>query len=468
MSKEYDLVVIGSGPGGYVGAIRAAQLGFKTAVVERYKTFGGTCLNVGCIPSKALLDSSEHYHNALHQFPEHGLNVSKVDIDIPTMLKRKDKVVSDSTNGITYLFDKNKIDTFQGFGKITSPNSVEVKKDDGSTTTLQAKNIMLATGSDVNELPGFKFDKKKIISSTEALTLKEVPKKMVVIGAGAIGLEMGSVWSRLGTEVTVLEYANKICGPMDAGLSKRMLQILKKQGLKFVLQAKVTDHEIKGNSVLVNFENMKDGKKDTLECDVCLVAAGRKPFSEGLGLEELGIEKDERGFVKVNEHWQTKYPNVFAIGDLIPGPMLAHKAEEEGVAVAEFLATGHGHVNYNLVPGVIYTWPEFASVGKTEEQLKDEGTPYNVGQFPFSANGRARAANDFDGMVKILAHKETDAILGGHIVGPRASDLLGEIVIAMEFGGSAEDVARSFHSHPTFSEAVREAALAVDKRARQV
>ena len=468
MSTEYDLVVIGSGPGGYVGAIRAAQLGFKTAVVERYKTFGGTCLNVGCIPSKALLDSSEHYSNIHHQFAEHGIKVDNPTLDMAQMLKRKEKVVSDSTNGISYLFDKNKIDSFHGHGKLTSPNTVEVKKEDGSSITLQTKNVMLATGSDVNELPGFKFDKKKIISSTEALTLTEVPKKMVVIGAGAIGLEMGSVWSRLGTEVTILEYANKICGPMDAGLSKRMLQILKKQGMKFVLQAKVTGHEIKGDSVLVNFENMKDGKTETLECDVCLVAAGRKPYSVGLGLEEMGIETDQRGFVQVNEHWQTKYPNVFAIGDLIPGPMLAHKAEEEGVAVAELLAGKPGHVNYSLVPGVIYTWPEFASVGKTEEELKEAGVPYNVGQFPFSANGRARAANDYDGMVKVLAHKDTDAILGGHIVGPRASDLLGEIVMTMEFGGSAEDLARGFHSHPTFSEAVREAALAVDKRARQV
>lgn len=466
--EEFDLVVIGSGPGGYVGAIRAAQLGFKVAIVEKDKTYGGTCLNVGCIPSKALLDSSEHYANAQHSFKDHGIEVAQIKLNIPQMMSRKDKVVSDSTNGIAYLFNKNKITPFNGFGRLKNANEVEVKDSAGKTQILKAKNIMLATGSVPNELPGFKFDGKKIISSTEALTLENVPEKLVVIGGGAIGLEMGSVWSRLGSKVTIIEYSKKICGPMDAGLSQRMLQILKKQGIEFVLEAKVTSCKKSGNGLSVEFENLKDNSKGKVDCDVCLVAVGRGPYSENLGLDELGIEKDQRGFVKVNQHYQTKYPNIFAIGDLIPGPMLAHKAEEEGVAVAELLAGKAGHVNYDLVPGVIYTWPEFASVGKTEEELKKDGVSYKVGQFPFSANGRARAANDFDGMVKILAHSETDKILGGHIVGPRASDLLGEIIVAMEFGGSSEDLARSFHAHPTFTEAIREAALAVDKRARQI
>ncbi len=468
MAEKFDLVVIGSGPGGYVGAIRAAQLGLKTAVVEKDPTYGGTCLNVGCIPSKALLDSSEHYSHALHAFKDHGVVVKDVGFDLGVMMKRKEKVVSDNTNGIAYLFKKNGITPFQGHGRLKSPTEVEVKAADGSVQTLDAKFVMLATGSTVNSLPGFNFDGKKVISSTEALTLDRVPNHMVVIGAGAIGLEMGSVWSRLGAKVTVVEYAKKICGPMDGGLSQRMLQILKKQGLNFVLEAKVTGTKISGETVLVEFENMKDQSKNQLECDICLVAVGRKPFSEGLGLEELGIEKDKRGFVQVNAHYQTKYENVFAIGDLIPGPMLAHKAEEEGVAVAEILAGQGGHVNYHTVPSVIYTWPEFAAVGKTEEELKADGVPYNVGQFPFSANGRARAAADTDGMVKVLAHQESDEILGVHIIGPRASDILSEAVVAMEFGGSAEDLARSFHAHPTFSEAIREAALAVDKRARQI
>jgi dihydrolipoamide dehydrogenase len=464
---EFDLVVIGSGPGGYVGAIRAAQLGLKTAIVEKDKNYGGTCLNVGCIPSKALLDSSEHYSQAIHQFKEHGLNVKGIEIDLAQMLKRKDKVVEDSSNGISYLFKKNNITPIRGVGKLKSATEVEVKTESG-TTTLKAKNIMLATGSTPNELPGFKFDGKKIISSTEALCLTEIPNKMVVIGGGAIGLEMGSVWSRLGTKVTVIEYNKKICGGMDAGFSQRMLQILKKQGIEFILEAKVTGHQIVQDTVIVNFESLKDNSKASIEADICLVAAGRKPYSENLGLEELGIEKDPRGFVIVNEHYQTKYPTIYAVGDLIPGPMLAHKAEEEGVAAAELMAGLAGHVNYDTVPGVIYTWPEFASVGKTEEELKRAGIEYNVGQFPFSANGRARAANDYDGMVKVLAHKDSDKLLGVHIIGPRASDIIHEAIVAMEFGGSAEDLARSFHAHPTFPEAIREAALAVDKRARQI
>jgi dihydrolipoamide dehydrogenase len=463
---EFDLVVIGSGPGGYVGAIRAAQLGLKTAIIEKDKNYGGVCLNVGCIPSKALLDSSEHYSQAIHQFKEHGLNVKGIEIDLAQMMKRKNKVVEDSTNGIAYLFKKNNISVFHGHGSLKSPNEVQVTGKDA--TILKAKNIMLATGSVPNELPGFKYDGKKIISSTEALALSEIPKHLIVIGAGAIGLEMGSVWSRLGSKVTIIEYSNKICGPMDKGLSQRLLQILKKQGMEFILEAKVTDHRIVKDAVVVHFENLKDGSKGSIEGDICLVATGRKPYSDNLGLEALGIEKDKRGFVPVNSHHQTKYGNIYAIGDLTPGPMLAHKAEEEGVSAAEIMAGKSGHVNYDLVPGVIYTWPEFAAVGKTEEELKAAKIEYNVGQFPFSANGRARAANDYEGMVKVLADKESDRILGVHIIGPRASDILGEAIVAMEFCGSSEDLARSFHSHPTFTEAIKEAALAVDKRARQI
>lgn len=467
MSFQYDLVVIGSGPGGYVGAIRAAQLGFRVAIVEKDKSYGGTCLNVGCIPSKALLDSSEHYANAIHKFSDHGIDFSNIQINLAQMMKRKEKVVSDSTAGISYLFDKNKITVHHGFGKVLSANEVEIN-DAGKKERITSQYIMIATGSVPNALPSLPYDGKKVISSTEALTLDKVPKKMVVVGAGAIGLELGSVWSRLGAEVTVVEFAKKICGPMDDGLSKRMLLILKKQGLKFVLEAKVTGAESSGEGLTVHYESMKDGSKATLDCDVCLVAVGRRPYTEGLGLETVGINTDQRGFIQINDHYQTAVSNIYAIGDVVPGPMLAHKAEEEGVAVAEILAGQAGHVNYGTVPSVIYTWPEFAAVGKTEEELKAEGREYNVGQFPFSANGRARAANEPDGMVKVLADKTTDEVLGVHIIGPRGSDILSEAVVAMEFGASSEDLARSFHAHPTFSEAIREAALAVDKRVRQI
>jgi dihydrolipoamide dehydrogenase len=466
--SAFDLVVIGSGPGGYVGAIRAAQLGMTVAVVEKEATFGGTCLNVGCIPSKALLDSSEHYSIATHELASHGVLVKDVGFDVAQMLKRKDKVVSDNTNGIAYLFKKNKITAFRGRGRLKSAHQIEVQKPDGSSEVIEAKNIMLATGSVPNELPFMKFDGKNIISSTEALLLPKVPKKMVVIGAGAIGLELGSVWQRLGADVTVIEFANKIAGAMDAGLSDRLCKILQKQGLKFVLGAKTTGADVKGGVTLVHLEMVADGTKQTIEADVVLVAVGRKPYSEGLGLEDLGIEKDNRGCVAVNAHYQTKHESIYAIGDLIAGPMLAHKAEEEGVAVAEIIAGRAGHVNYDTVPGVIYTWPEFASVGLTEEQLKAAQVEYAVGTFPFSANGRARAAMQTDGLVKVIAHKTTDKLLGVHIVGPRASDLIHEAVVCMEFGGSAEDLARSFHAHPTFSEALREAALGVEGRTRQM
>lgn len=465
---EFDVVVIGSGPGGYVGAIRAAQLGLKTAVVEKDPTFGGTCLNVGCIPSKALLESSELYSATHHDFATHGIVAKNVSLDLGAMMGRKEKIVSDLTGGIGYLFKKNKIETFAGRGRLVDANTVEVTASDGKKTQVKAKNIILATGSVPNDLPGVTRDGKTIVSSTEALSFDKVPGSMAVIGAGAIGLEMGSVWLRLGTKVTVLEYANKIAGTADLGLSKRMLQIMKKQGMEFELEVKVLSAKTSKSGVTVEFENLKDGSKKTLTADVVLVAAGRKPYSEGLGLEELGIERDARGFVTVDSHWRTKYPNVFAIGDLIPGPMLAHKAEEEGVAVAELIANGHGHVNYETVPNVIYTWPELASVGLTEEQLKAQGIEYRAGTFPFTPNARAKSLGHTDGQVKVLADAKTDRLLGVHILGPRASDMIAEAVVAMEFGGSSEDLARSFHAHPTLSEVLREAALAVDGRARQM
>lgn len=468
MSQEhsFDLVVIGSGPGGYVGAIRAAQLGLKTAIVEKDKTFGGTCLNVGCIPSKALLESSELLHMAQHDASAHGIEIGGVKADLAKMMARKDKIVKDSTNGISFLFKKNKIEAFQGFGKVLAPGKVEVSGETGKTV-LNAKAILLATGSVPVELPFLKFDEKKIVSSTGALALDKVPKEMVVVGGGVIGLELGSVWQRLGAQVTVVEYADKICPFLDHQVIRTLQRSLEKLGMKFITKAKVTGSKINGDRVELSYENMKDNSQQKITADVVLVSTGRKPFSEGLGLDELGIKKDARGFVQIDSHFQTNVPGVYAIGDLVPGPMLAHKAEEEGVAVAEMLAGQAGHVNYDTVPSVVYTFPEVACVGLTEEQAKEKGIPYNVGTFPFTPNGRARALGQTEGLVKILAHAESDKIIGGHIVGPRASELLGEIVVAMEFGGSSEDLARSFHAHPTLNEVVREAALAVAKRARQ-
>lgn len=463
----FDLVVIGSGPGGYVGAIRAAQLGLKTAVIEKEKTFGGTCLNVGCIPSKALLDSSEHYSLLQHDFKNHGIEVESVKLNLAQMMKRKEKVVGDLTNGVAFLFKKNKITSYQGKGRLLSPNKVEVTLSDGKKEVLETKNVMLATGSVVNELPFLPFDGKSVISSTEALALPTVPKHLIVIGGGVIGLELGSVWLRLGAKVTVMEYFDRLCPGMDAQLTKKLESVLSKQGMEFNFQVKVTGAKKSSGGMEVAFEDLKDKAQKTITGDVVLVATGRKPYSDGLGLEELGIEKDKRGFVLVNSHLQTKFPNVFAIGDLIPGPMLAHKAEEEGVAVAETLAGGAGHVNYETVPGVVYTWPELAAVGATEEQLKEKRVDYKTGTFNFSANGRAKAMGSTDGMVKVIADAKTDRLLGVHILGPRASDMIAEAVVAMEFGGSAEDLARSFHAHPTLAEVMREAALNVDKRARQ-
>ncbi len=466
-TKAFDLVIIGGGPAGYTGAIRASQLGLKVAIVEKRGTLGGTCLNIGCIPSKALLDSSEHFAMASHgEFASHGVKVSKVELDLKTMMDRKDKVVKGLTDGVAFLMKKNKVTYFDGLGALLSPTSVEVKLRDGQVEKLEAKKIMLATGSQPVELPFAKFDGKNVLSSTEALALDSVPKKLLVIGGGAIGLEMGSVWMRLGSEVTVIEYAPMICGVSDQGAAKQLLRVLEKQGMKFSLSTKVLGVEVGKSGVVVKAEG-PEGKKLEFSGDKVLVAAGRKPFSEGLGLEKLGIKKDQRGMVEVDSHFQTNVAGIYAVGDLIRGPMLAHKAEEEGVAVAEILAGKPGHVNYDTVPSVIYTWPELAAVGHTEEQVKASGKPYRVGQFPFVANGRAKAMGSTDGFVKIIADEKTDRVLGVHIVGPRASDVLAEAVVAMEFGASSEDIARSFHGHPTLSEVMREAALAVDKRARQ-
>lgn len=465
---QFDVVFIGSGPGGYVGAIRAAQLGLKTAIIEKDKTFGGTCLNVGCIPSKALLESSEHFAAAKHDFSKHGIELEGVKLNLPAMLDRKEKIVKDLTQGIAYLMKKNKITTFAGMGKIVGPNQVEVTMGTGVKPIVTAKNIVIATGSAPIELPFLKFDEKRVVSSTGALSLTAVPKRMAIIGAGVIGLEMGSVWSRLGAEVTFLEFADKIGGAMDVSTMSAFQKILQKQGFKFLLKTKVVGADVNDKEISLKYESMTDSST-SLAADVVLVAVGRRPYTTGLGLEELGIEKDKAGRVVVNHHFQTPtHANIYAIGDVIQGPMLAHKAEEEGVAVAEIIAGQAGHVNYNTVPGVIYTWPEVASVGMTEEQLKESNVPYKAGTFPFMANGRAKALGFTDGQAKVLAHQDTDKILGVHIVGPRASELIGEAVVAMEFGGSAEDLARSFHAHPTLSEVVREAALNVDKRARQM
>lgn len=469
MSEQFDVVMIGAGPGGYVGVVRGAQLGLKIAIVEKEPTLGGTCLNVGCIPSKALLDSSEHFDIARHSFAEHGIKVPTVELDLPAMMARKDKIVKDLTKGVAYLMRKNKVSVFEGFGTITGPNTVQVKGKDGNVTNLEAKNIVIATGSVPNTLPFLPIDGKVVITSTEALSLPKVPNHLIVVGGGVIGLELGSVWLRLGAKVTVVEYADKICGGMDKQASDTLKRILEKQGMTFLMSTKCTGAKISSDRAAVSMEGRDGSKMPDLEGDVVLVATGRKPYTENLGLEALGIEKDPIGRVAVDGHLRTKkYPHIYAIGDVIQGPMLAHKAEEEGVAVMETIAGKHGHVNYLTVPGVVYTWPEVASVGYTEEQLKDQGVEYKAGKFPFTPNARAKAIGTTDGFVKVLADKKTDKVLGVHIVGPRASDMIAEAVIAMEFGGSAEDIARSFHAHPTLSEVMREAALAVDNLSRQM
>src|SRR5690606_11057880 len=462
--NSFDVTVIGAGPGGYVAAIRAAQLGFKTAIIEK-TSLGGTCLNVGCIPSKALLDSSEHYHNAVHNFSTHGIDIGAPKVNFSQMIQRKREVVDANVKGIEYLMGKNKIEVFNGLGSFKDATHVIVTKEDGSTEEIESKYIIIATGSYSTELPFAKTDKERIITSTEALELKEVPKHLVVIGGGVIGLELGSVYLRLGSEVTIVEFMDRIIPGMDGALSKELTKVLKKQGMKFHTSTKVTEVTNNGNGVTVKAEDKK-GEQLTFDGDYVLVSVGRSPYTEGLGLENAGIETDERGRIKTNAHLQTNVANVYAIGDVVAGAMLAHKAEEEGVLVAEQLAGQKPHIYYDLIPGVVYTWPEVAGVRKTEEQLKEAGTKYKVGSFPFRALGRARASMDLDGFAKILADENTDEILGIHIIGARAADLIAEAVVAMEYRASAEDIARMSHAHPTFAEAMKEAALdATGKRA---
>ncbi len=458
--QKFDLVVIGGGPGGYVAAIKAAQLGLNVACVEGRGALGGTCLNVGCIPSKALLQSSHLYEEANHSFAEHGIQAKDVKIDVKTMLARKDKVVVDLTKGIEGLFKKNKVTYLQGWGSIPAAGKVAVKGADGKTQTVETKNILIATGSEVTPLPGVTIDEKRIVSSTGALALTEVPKNLIVIGGGVIGLEMGSVWRRLGAKVTVVEYLDRIVPTMDGEVSKQFQKILEKQGMTFKLGTKVTSAKAGAKDVELKIEAAQGGNAETLKADAVLVAIGRKPYTEGLGLDKIGVKLDERGRIDVDSHFQTSVKGIYAIGDVIKGPMLAHKAEEDGVAAVEIIAGQAGHVNYDLVPGVVYTHPEVAAVGKTEEQLKAAGVEYNVGKFPFLANSRARAISDTDGFVKILADKKTDEILGAHIIGPQAGTILAELVVAMEYKASSEDIARVCHSHPDLNEAVKEAALA--------
>ncbi|MEX6508308.1 dihydrolipoyl dehydrogenase [Jiella sp. M17.18] len=461
MADTFDLVVIGSGPGGYVCAIKAAQLGLKVACVEKRKTYGGTCLNVGCIPSKALLYASERFEEAGHSFATLGIKATP-ELDLPSMMSHKDKTVKSNVDGIAYLFKKNKITGITGTGKIKSAGVVEVTREDGSTETLQTKNICIATGSEVAGIPGVdvKFDGKAIVSSDDAIALDKVPEKMVVVGGGVIGLELGSVWSRLGAKVTVVEYLDKVLGPMDGEVSSAFQKLLVKQGLEFHLGARVTGVAAKDGGASVTFEPAKGGEAQTLDADVVLVATGRKPYTDGLGLKEAGVALDDRGRVEIDAHFKTNVDGIYAIGDVVKGAMLAHKAEDEGVALAEILAGQAGHVNYEAIPSVVYTSPEVASVGRTEEELKKAGVAYKVGKFPFMANGRARAMLQTDGFVKVLADAETDRVLGCHILGADAGDMIAEAALLMEFGGASEDLARTSHAHPTLSEAVREAAFA--------
>ena len=464
--NQYDVAVIGSGPGGYVAAIRCAQLGMKTAIIEKYSTLGGTCLNVGCIPSKALLDSSHHYDDAVKHFEEHGIEIpGEVKVNLKKMITRKQAVVDQTTSGINFLMSKNKIDVYEGIGSFSDATHIEVKKNDGKIEKIEAKNIIIATGSKPSTLPFIKIDKERIITSTEALTLKEIPKHLVIIGGGVIGLELGQVYRRLGAEVSVVEYMDRIIPGMDAALSKELTKVLKKQGFKFYTGHKVKEVTRKGKTVTVKADDKK-GNEISFEGDYCLVSVGRRPYTDGLNADKAGVKLTDRGQVEVNEHLQTNISNIYAIGDVVRGAMLAHKAEEEGVMVAEILAGQKPHIDYNLIPGVVYTWPEVAAVGKTEEELKASGVKYKTGQFPMRALGRARASMDTDGFVKILADAETDEVLGIHMIGARVADLIAEAVTAMEFRASAEDIARMSHAHPTYAEAVKEAALdATDKRA---
>jgi len=458
--SQYDVAVIGSGPGGYVAAIRCAQLGMKTAIIEKYATLGGTCLNVGCIPSKALLDSSHHYEDAIKHFEEHGIEIpGEVKVNLKQMISRKDAVVDQTTKGVQFLMDKNKIDVFEGLGSFKDATHINIKKSDGKTETIAAKNTIIATGSKPSSLPFIQIDKERIITSTEALKLKEVPKHMIVIGGGVIGLELGQVYKRLGAEVSVVEYMDRIIPGMDGALSKELMKVMKKQKVKFFLSHKVKSVERKGDEVVVKADDKK-GQEVEFKGDYCLVSVGRRPYTEGLNVEAAGVKLDERGRVEVNAHLQTSTANIYAIGDVVKGAMLAHKAEEEGTMVAEILAGQKPHIDYNLIPGVVYTWPEVAAVGKTEEELKEAGIAYKSGQFPMRALGRARASMDIDGFVKILADANTDEVLGVHMIGARCADLITEGVTAMEFRASAEDMSRMSHAHPTYAEAVKEAALA--------
>lgn len=456
--SQFDVTVIGSGPGGYVAAIRCAQLGFKTAIIEKYPTMGGTCLNVGCIPSKALLDSSEHFENAKHNFPSHGILIDEPKADLARMIARKNEVVEQTTKGIQFLMDKNKITVFEGVGSFESATQIKVTKNDGATETIESKYTIIATGSKPSSLPFITLDKERVITSTEALELKEIPKHLVVIGGGVIGLELGSVYKRLGSEVTVVEFMDKIIPTMDGALSKELNKVLRKQGMKFMLSTAVQAVERNGDSVKVTAKDKK-GAEVVVEGDYVLVSVGRKPYTDGLALDKAGVDLDERGRVKTNDHLQTNVTNIYAIGDVVAGAMLAHKASEEGVLVAEQLAGQKPHINYNLIPGVVYTWPEVAAVGKTEEQLKEEGVAIKVGNFPMRALGRSRASGDIDGFVKIIADEKTDEVLGVHMIGARAADMIAAAVTAMEFRASAEDIARMSHAHPTFAEAIKEAAL---------
>ncbi|MCB0549755.1 MAG: dihydrolipoyl dehydrogenase [Phaeodactylibacter sp.] len=466
---KYDLTVIGSGPGGYVAAIRAAQLGMKTAIIERYNTLGGTCLNVGCIPSKALLDSSEHYHNAREKFEMHGIELKGLKVNMPQMIKRKNEVVEQTVGGLNFLMKKNKIDVFHGHGTFVDAHRISVAKEDGSMEEVETDKVIIATGSKPIVPDAFNYDKKRVITSTEALNIDKVPKRMVIVGGGVIGLELGSVFARLGTEVEVVEFLDRIIPGMDGDCSKELMRALKKIGMKFHLRHAVSNVEASKNSVAVTVRKRDSEEEFQISADYCLVSIGRRPYTANLGLDKVGVALDDKGRILVNDHLQTNVENIYAIGDVIRGAMLAHKAEEEGVLAAEVIAGQKPHIDYNLIPGVVYTWPEVAGVGKTEEQLKEEGIPYKSGKFPFKALGRARASTDTEGMIKVLAHKETDEILGVHMVGPRTADIIAEAVALMEFRASAEDAARMSHAHPTYTEAFKEAALAAtDDRAIHV
>jgi dihydrolipoamide dehydrogenase len=464
MEKSFDLVIIGGGPGGYVCAIRAAQLGLKTACVESRGALGGTCLNVGCIPSKSLLNLSENYHKAKKDFNQQGIEIDGIKLNIDKMMMNKNKSIQVLTKGVEFLFKKNKVTYFKGKGVLFSKNDIVVYESNNTKTNIKSKNIVIATGSAVASLPGIEINEKNIVSSTGALSFEKVPKKLAVIGGGYIGLEMGSVWSRLGSDVTVVEYLDFITPGMDREISNEFQKILTKQGIKFKMGSKVESVNDQGKSVLVSYTDVKSSKKEALEVDKVLVSVGRKPYTEGLNLSKVGIKKDSKGRIEVNSKLQTSVSNIYAIGDVIKGPMLAHKAEEEGIAVAEILAGQAGHVNYDVIPGVVYTSPEVATVGKTEEQLKEEKKSYKIGKFPFLANSRAKVNNETEGFVKILADSKTDKVLGVHIIGPHCGDMIAEMALAMEFGASAEDIARTCHAHPTHTEAIKEAALAVDKR----